>query len=219
MISGVQTIFLDFDGTLHETGRIYLPSFRKAYQSLTEKGLAPPRSFSDSEIEHWLGYNAKDMWDIFMPELPASDKAWASNLIKEEMLLLLRQGRGKLYDGVPEALQELRSRGFHLVFFSNCRESYKDLVREIYALDNYFTDYIISEDYDFLPKYKIFRKVERKYPRKILVVGDRIHDMEAGFLNDVPTVACRYGYGLEAEFINATAVIDNIGQLPKILTT
>lgn len=213
----VRTIFFDFDGTLHETGRIYLPAFRKAYQALTEKGLAPPRTFSDKEIQHWLGHNAKDMWEEFMPQLPGEEKLQASEQIRREMLWLLKKGQGRLYPGVKETLRTLRLRGIHLVFFSNCRGSYRDAVREIYGLDEFFHDYIISESYDFQPKHAILKQVMDQYQREILVVGDRIHDVDAGFRNGLSSVACRYGYGTPQEFVHATGVIDHMEELIPFL--
>ena len=36
-------VIFDYDGTLHESIRIYAPAFHKAYEYLVEKGHAPQR--------------------------------------------------------------------------------------------------------------------------------------------------------------------------------
>ena len=66
-----KNIVFDYDGTLHETIRIYAPAFRMNYRILVEQGLAAPREFTDDEIGRWLGYTAADMWNAFAPQLPA----------------------------------------------------------------------------------------------------------------------------------------------------
>ena len=62
-------VIFDYDGTLHESIRIYAPAFHRAYEYLVEKRHAPQREWSASEIGRWLGYSSRDMWNEFMPGL------------------------------------------------------------------------------------------------------------------------------------------------------
>ena len=43
------TLIFDFDGTLHQTARIYIPAFRAARAALVAQGY-PVRAFADAEI-------------------------------------------------------------------------------------------------------------------------------------------------------------------------
>ena len=65
----VKTIIFDYDGTIHDTLRIYEPAFRKTYKWLVDQNLAEERIIESSEIASWLGLNSKEMWDEFLPEL------------------------------------------------------------------------------------------------------------------------------------------------------
>ena len=62
-------IVFDWDGTLHNTKKLYAESVRKAYAFLVDKQCANLREFTDDELSKYLGMTAKEMWDDFMPEL------------------------------------------------------------------------------------------------------------------------------------------------------
>ena len=64
----VKTIIFDYDGTLHNSTKIYVEAFRQVYREMVSAKDAPEREFQDEEITKWLGYSVQDMWDSFMPE-------------------------------------------------------------------------------------------------------------------------------------------------------
>ncbi|NTW71437.1 MAG: HAD family hydrolase [Eubacteriaceae bacterium] len=217
MFNDVSTVIFDFDGTLHNSILIYGPAFRKAYAFLVKTGKAPEREWQDEEISIWLGYNSQDMWNEFMPGLDFDLKREVSSIIGEEMLKLIDSGHAKLYEGALEVVKELKRRGIDLVFLSNCKKAYRDAVTRAFGLDEYFSCLISTEEFDFIPKYDIIRKVSSKFQKEILIVGDRIQDIEAGFMNDIRTVGCVYGFGKAEEFKLADALIKDIRDLPDLL--
>ena len=60
-------LIFDYDGTIHDTMRIYRPAVRRAFQWLREQGHTVPET-SDRQIASWLGMNTRDMWNSFLPE-------------------------------------------------------------------------------------------------------------------------------------------------------
>ena len=58
----VKTIIFDYDGTIHNTLRIYEPAFRKAYQWLVEQNVVEEQKIESSRIAGWLGLNSKEIW-------------------------------------------------------------------------------------------------------------------------------------------------------------
>ena len=52
-------IILDYDGTIHDCAKIYVPAFYTGYKYLTDRGLAPVHEYSYNEVS---GYT-KD-WKI-----------------------------------------------------------------------------------------------------------------------------------------------------------
>ena len=104
----MKNLIFDYDGTLHETMRIYGPAFRKNYENLVSRGLAPAREFSDAEISRWLGFTAADMWNRFAPQLSDEEKAACSRRIQDEMARLIENGTAELYPGVTELMDRFR---------------------------------------------------------------------------------------------------------------
>lgn len=213
----VKTIFFDYDGTLHNSMRIYGPAFRKAYSYLVENKFVEPREWSDKEISYWLGFSSQEMWKTFMPDLSREIRDKAREIVGNEMKYLIEEGRAVLYDGAIDTLDYLKNKGYHLVFISNCRRYYRDSHGKLFGLSNYFEDMVCSEEHDFIPKYEILAKIKDRYPEKMVIVGDRKHDVEAGLKNNIYTIGCKYGFSSEGELENVDITIDNITELKKYL--
>ena len=103
--SPFKTLFLDFDGTIHDSIHVYYPAFLKGYQHLVDHGVAPLRTFTNEEVQTWLGYNSVEMWKNFMPECPEAYQNQARQIIGLEMQKQLENGRGILYDGAEKTLE------------------------------------------------------------------------------------------------------------------
>ena len=63
-------LIFDYDGTIHETMRIYEPAFRSTFAWLVENGWAKEREIPAGQVAGWLGMNSREMWQSFLPELP-----------------------------------------------------------------------------------------------------------------------------------------------------
>lgn len=217
MLKDIKTIFFDYDGTIHESIKIYATAFRKGYQYLVDNKYAEDRQWTDDEVSYWLGYSSKDMWRQFMPELDEDIRNQASKCVGQEMLNQLSQGNAALYDGAIETLEYLKNKGYKLVFLSNCGIKYRNMNRDTFNLDQYFDNLVCSEEHKYIPKHQILSDIKDKYQEKMVMIGDRIHDMEAGIKNNIVTIGCKYGYGHEEEFKNADYVIENIKELKNLL--
>ena len=209
-------IIFDYDGTLHNSIKIYEPAFMKAYDYLVANGYANKREFEEEEISRFLGLSATDMWNTFMPNLPKNEKEKCSSIIGESMIEYIDKGKAKLYDGTIETLNKLNEYGYKLIFLSNCKSSYMNKHIERFNLDKYFIDFYCSEDFDFISKYEIFRLIKGKYQGEFIVVGDRFVDMELAKKHNLFSIGCGYGYGNNDELKDADYIIDNINEIIDI---
>ena len=74
-------IIFDYDGTLHNSIRIYEPAFKRAYDYLVNNGYAEEKVFKEDEVSRFLGLTARQMWNDFMPSLPEDEKKKCSSII------------------------------------------------------------------------------------------------------------------------------------------
>lgn len=217
MFENIKTVFFDYDGTLHNSIRIYGPAFRKAYQYLVDSGLTEDREWSDAEISYWLGYSPPEMWKEFMPSLDERVRNKCSAIIGEEMKNLTEKGKALLYDGALDILKYLQSKGYRLVFISNCKTAYKDTHSNLFGLNEFFSSLVCSEDYDYIPKSEILRYIKKQHDEEMVIVGDRAQDIDAGKNNNIYTIGCSYGFGLKGELDCADVIISDIRDLMKYL--
>lgn len=206
-------LIFDYDGTLHDTLQIYEPALQQTYDWLVKGGYAAPRKLERTEISGWIGYNSRQMWNLFMPELPESLKVQASRNVGRIMLERIGFGQARLYDGAQGTLRILRSRGYHLIFLSNCKEAYMQAHQQQFHLKDYFTDFYCCESYGFLPKTEIFLEIAKKHVGNYVVIGDRYSDLEVGLVYDFPTVGCSYGYGNAEELKSANILVHHVNEI------
>jgi len=212
-----KTIVFDYDGTLHESIHIYYPAFMSVYAELVNQGLQPKREWKVDEVTKFLGMNPKEMWASFVPALSDDAIKIASAKVGEEMRKRILQGDAKLYKNTIEVLEKLKKEGYKLVYLSNSKIYYMEFHKKQFGLDQYFDKFMVSEAYDYIPKEDILKTVLDELPKPVLVVGDRIHDMQAGILNNLDTCGCLYGYGDEDELKHATYTISDIKYLLEIV--
>ncbi len=215
MLSNIKTIFFDYDGTIHNSIEIYTPAFNKAYQYLADNGLVKERTWKKEELIKWLGYNSKDMWMAFMPELEEQLREQASKIVGQEMMENINKGKAVLYEDALDTLDYLKKKGYTLVFISNCNTYYKDSHKAAFDLGRYFKDMIGSQEFDYISKADILEKIMNRYPKDYCIVGDRSYDIEAGTKNKIHTIGCLYGFGSKEELKDADIFIGSISELKK----
>lgn len=210
-------VVFDWDGTLHETKKLYGEAVRNAYAFLMESGYAKPGKTDDDSLTKYLGMTAKDMWNDFMPNLPEEIRSEAEKIVAVSMINCVLEHKSKLYAGVWDMLADLKSRGYMLMVLSNCKKAYINAFREVYNLDELFTAYYPAEKYDFIPKSDILSLAMAEYPGKYIMVGDRYMDIQAGVDNNVKTIGCSYGYGNPAELAPADYIASSPSEIISLV--
>jgi len=215
---GVNTLYFDFDGTIHNSVKIYAPAFKKAYDFLVKNNKAKTREWKNEEITKWLGYTSNEMWKNFMKDLEEPYKNSASEIIGKEMQEQMIAGNARLYDNAENVLKQLKNRGYKLVFLSNCSMKYMEVSAKAFNLNLYFDDMVCSEMYDFIPKHEILKIIKNDYEMNQVIIGDRFHDIDSAVINGIESVYCKYGYGLDGEGDRATACINDITEVLGLFT-
>ena len=203
--------------TLHDTGRLYGSAFRRAYSWLVSRGWAPERDDRDEEVTCYLGMNAHDMWNRFMPQLLQEIKNRASDIIGREMIARIEAGEAVLYPGTEETLNQLKARGYEMVILSNCKRAYLDAHRRAFALDRWFTGFCCCEDFDFAPKEEIFPAFRPRHPEASAVIGARASDLTVAASHGLLSVGCAYGFGSPGELASADRIAQSVKEIPALV--
>ena len=200
-------LVFDYDGTLHETMRVYKPGIEAAVRWLRSEHGVEVSMPSDQRMKKWLGMNTAEMWEDFMPGLSPSLKAEAGMLVGRIMLEEISAGRGRWYPGVREKLDLLRQKGYTMVVLSNCEREYADLNRKVFGMERWFDAFYDCASYGYIAKEEIMKLVAADYGEKsgaqapgFVVIGDRGSDYAAAKSVGAPFIWCAYGYGSREEF-------------------
>lgn len=215
-VRNIKTIFFDYDGTIHNSIKIYAPAFRKAYNNLVRLKYVKPKEWSEKEISKWIGLNPEEMWAKFMPQLSKDVRNASSQIITDEMNKLIKLGYPTLYNNSEDVMKYLSKNGYILVLLSNCKKKYIGLHTQLFNLKSYFKKIICSEEYMYKSKKEILTSIKGEYPERAAFIGDRKTDIEAGRANDMLTIGCTYGFGVKEEVNKADILIDDISDLLDI---
>lgn len=215
-LKNVNSIIFDFDGTLHNTLKIYYPAFSYGVEFLREHGFAKDFELNEKNVSRFLGEKPVFAYDLIAKGADESLKREVMALVGKKMDENIKNGVGELYEGTIKVLEEL-SKNYNLYILSNCRESYLDLALDVYNIKKYFKKCFAAETYAFIPKDEIIKKERQNINEEIIFVGDRHHDMEAAKKNKLKSIFCTYGFGNSEEGKDANYKISSISELLNLL--
>lgn len=210
------TLIFDYDGTIHNTMKIYQPALQKTCSWLVEKKyteIARIGSLSQERVASWLGMNSKEMWNDFLPDLPEEIKEKASAMVGNFMADQVKAHRAIWYSGIREVLDILRAQGWTMVILSNCKTSYARAHWEEFNMGQWFTAFYDCETYHFAPKTEIISEIQKSFSGPYLVIGDRESDLACAKVSKSPFIGCRYGFGEEGELAEADYLADQPQQI------
>lgn len=213
-----QAMLFDLDGTLFRTETLLLPAYHAAFDRLRAEGLYEGATPPEERILGGLGMLLEHIWEQVMPETSPETRQRADVLLLEEQSQGLRRGEGELYEGVADALAELRRRGIRLFIASNGLEAYVKEVPHYRGVGDLFEGFYSAGEYRTRSKVDLVRLLMDKHalsPESTWMVGDRSSDVEAGKKNGLFVVGCDYaGFRKKGELDGADV---RIGSFPEIL--
>lgn len=212
----VKSIIFDFDGTLHNTIKIYYPAFSEGVKILREHGFAKDFELSEENVSKFLGEKPNFAYDLLAKDADEKLKKDVMTHVGKKMDENIASGIGELYKGTVKVLEELYQ-NYDLYILSNCRESYLENALDVYKIKKYFKNYYAAETFDYIPKDEIIKKERKNLREEIIFIGDRHHDMEAARKNNLKCIFCSYGFGDESEGKDADLKISSIEELLEIL--
>jgi phosphoglycolate phosphatase-like HAD superfamily hydrolase len=193
-----QLVIFDLDGTLTDSAKGIVSSFRHALGQigaevpdgdLATRIVGPPMHHTLQE----MGLRDADA-AIAAYRADYSTRGWAMN---------------SLFDGIPQLLADLRAAGVRLAVATSKAEPTARRILEHFGLDGNF-EVIAGASLDGVRAAKAdvvahaLAQLE-PLPERVVMVGDRAHDVEGAAAHGIDTVVVDWGYG-RADFAAPLAV-------------
>ena len=129
-----------------------------------------------------------------------------------------------VYEGIPELLQSLKSKGYVLVVATSKPEEYATRIAKHFDIAKYFT-YIAGATFDGkigtktdVIEYAI-KAMNISDRNEIVMIGDRHHDGEGALNTGLDFIGVLYGYGSREELLEAGAgaIAETPSDIEKLL--
>jgi len=184
-----QLVIFDLDGTLTDSADGILASFRHALAAvgaevpagdLAGRVVGPPMHLTLSGMG--LGERADEAIAAYRADY--TSRGWAMN---------------SLFDGIPQLLDDLRAAGVRLAVATSKAEPTAQRILEHFGLADYF-EVIAGATVDGTRSAKADVVAHalsqlQPLPERVLMVGDRAHDIEGAAEHGIDTVVVGWGYG------------------------
>jgi phosphoglycolate phosphatase len=205
-------MLFDLDGTLSDSEPGIAASLHHAFDV---HGL--PR-LTDAQVRSVLG----PPFTKSLPQFVAADRVDEIIATYREFYRAGGMFEATVYDGIPELLKFLRSRDVTLAVATSKVEPFAVPIVERLGLSEYFVtvggdDFDASRDSKALVVGEVLRRLGDPDPSSVLMVGDRVHDVEGSAVHGVSCIGAGWGYGSRAELAAAVAWYATPGEMLSAL--
>lgn len=194
-----QNVMFDLDGTLTDPKIGITKSIQYA---LAKFGIIEPDL---TKLEFFIG---PPLQNTFMEAYSfSSEKAWEAVEYYREYYIVHGIFDNKLYGGMLEVLELLRSQGRTLFVATSKPSVFANKILAHFQIDSFFT-YVSGAELDGTrsDKTEIIKYIIDNYeldPSDTLMIGDRKYDLIGAHNNNIDSFAVGFGYGSEEELTAA----------------
>jgi phosphoglycolate phosphatase len=212
-------IIFDLDGTLANTA----PDLLGTLNRITKDYELSPLGME--QFGQIIGHGAKAMIKraFEINERPLEDatletlfdeflKDYASNIANETTL----------FEGVLDAMDLLKSKGYHFALCTNKTESMARLLLEELGVTQRFKSITGGDTFEFRkPDARHLQETAKLAGFEVsnaIMIGDSATDINAAINAKIPSVAVTFGYSdLPIKALGATKIINHFSQLPDVI--
>lgn len=210
-------VLFDLDGTITDSAPGII---HRLALTLAEMGAPVP---SNADLLRWVGPPILDSFRDFAGFTP-EQSAHALEIYRRLVSEVGAYSGSAVYPGMAGLIQRLHGRGIPLAVSSSKPESQVVPILEHFGLASSFTVICgASEDETRSAKADVVAEALRRLEEldvdtsRVVLVGDRIHDVEGAAAHGIPAIIVEWGYGSPAEAADAMAVVHSTDQLATLL--
>lgn len=184
-----QLVLFDLDGTLTDSADGIVASFRHALNhvgaaipegDLARRIVGPPMHLTLSSMG--LGPRVQDAMAAYRADY--TSRGWSMN---------------RVFDGIPELLSDLQRAGVRLAVATSKAQPTAQRILAHFGLDDSFEVIAgASPDGSRAAKHEVVAYALEQLaplPERVLMIGDRSHDVEGAAVHGIETVVVDWGYG------------------------
>jgi len=209
-------VLLDLDGTIMDSQEGILHTFR---HTLEQVGCDVP---ADPDLSRWIG-----------PSFPSSLRKWTD--LDEQGIrraieiygahyLMVGEAMSRPFEGMVEMINELHACGITLgLATSKPRSQALQMLERVGIRDLFVATGCASDDEKRGTKSEVIADALNELaekninPSQFLMVGDRIHDIEAAREHNLISVAVTWGYGNREEWAHAHHTVSSPSELRALI--
>jgi len=210
-----ELVIFDLDGTLTDSADGIVSSFRHALGEigadvpdgdLANRLVGPPMHHTLSTMG--LGDRADEAIAAYRADYVS--RGWAMNSV---------------FAGIPDLLADLRAAGVRLAVATSKAEPTAQRIIEHFGLDHHF-EVVAGASLDGVRASKADVMAHalaqlRPLPERVLMVGDRSHDVEGASAHGIDTVVVQWGYGADdftgSDAAEALTHVATVAELREVL--
>jgi phosphoglycolate phosphatase len=210
-----QLVIFDLDGTLTDSAQGIVSSFRHALGSVG--AVVPDGDLASRIVGPPMHHTLR--------ELVVDDDADTAIAAYREDYMTRGWAINRLFDGIPALLTDLRAAGVRLAVATSKAEPTAQRILAHFGLDDHFEVIAgASSDGSRARKADVVGRALAKLqpvPDRVLMVGDRSHDVEGAAEHGIDTVVVGWGYGRadfdEPDAVTALAHVSTVDDLREVL--
>lgn len=216
MNNNFEYILFDLDGTITDSGEGITKSVQYALKffGILEDNL--------KELNKFIGPPLKDSFKRYYKF--DDEKAEIGLLKYREYYTVKGIFENNLYDGIIELLEILKKNNKKIILATSKPEVYAKEILKYFKIDEYFT-FVAGADFEETRVNKgdvinyAIQSANISDLSKVVMIGDREHDIIGAKENNVKSIGVLYGYGDVIELTQARAdyIVKNTSELLNIL--
>lgn len=216
-LNAIELVMLDLDGTLYSSTATTLGAVERAVKDVNERhGLDLERP-SNELILSSVGLTRSEFAAAVFPTLPERYHDDIDKLVWYWERELVTRGRGSLFPGAVDALDDMAERGLRLAVATNAGIGYMNHILDYFELRDRFVDARCAGAEGTTDKSElialILATLSCEADRSVMV-GDRRSDIEAADRAGTRAIGCTWGFASRGELEGADRVIDRFEELP-----